>query len=213
MVAISVDREPTPEAATSERFSAATVHEAAGRIGALPARLRPAYSAARVYGPAFPVLCPVGDNLWLHRAVAQASPGEVLVVQTTADDDYGYWGEILSEAARARGLGGLVLDGGVRDVEALAGVGFPVFSSSICINGTIKDPDGPGSLGGPIRLGEIRIERGDIIVGDIDGVAAIPRHRWPEVLNASREREDKEARIIAEIRSGASTIDLYSLPR
>ncbi|QSE86634.1 4-carboxy-4-hydroxy-2-oxoadipate aldolase/oxaloacetate decarboxylase [Rhodococcus koreensis] len=212
MVASSADRPLAAATAVADRFSAATVHEAAGRVGALPARLRPAYAAA-VYGPAFPVLCPGGDNLWLHRAVAEAAPGDVLVVQTTSTDEYGYWGEILSEAARARGLSGLVLDGGVRDLGALERVGFPVFSSSICIKGTVKDPDGSGRLGGPIRIGDVRIERGDLIVGDEDGVVVIPQHRWPEVLESSREREDKEARIIAEIRSGASTLDLYSLPR
>ncbi|MBY6365174.1 4-carboxy-4-hydroxy-2-oxoadipate aldolase/oxaloacetate decarboxylase [Rhodococcoides corynebacterioides] len=213
MVATAAERAPATGAIPTERFSAATAHEAAGRIGALPARIRPAYDGAEIYGPAYPVLCPVGDNLWLHRAVAEASPGDVLVVQTTAGAEYGYWGEILSEAARARGLGGLVLDGGVRDVGALAHVGFPVFSSSICINGTIKDPDAPGRLGGPIRLGAHRIARGDVIVGDVDGVVVIPRDQWPEVQKASREREEKEAAIIAQIRSGASTLDLYSLPR
>ncbi|MGW5151503.1 4-carboxy-4-hydroxy-2-oxoadipate aldolase/oxaloacetate decarboxylase [Rhodococcus koreensis] len=212
MVASSADR-LSAATAVSDRFSAATVHEAAGRVGALPARLRPAYSAATVHGPAFPVLCPGGDNLWLHRAVAEADPGDVLVVQTTSADEYGYWGEILSEAARARGLSGLVIDGGVRDLGALDRVGFPVFSSSICIKGTVKDPDGPGRLGGPIRIGDVRIERGDLIVGDEDGVVAIPRQRWPEVLESSREREDKESKVIAKIRSGASTLDLYSLPR
>ncbi len=213
MVATSVERAPSTGEAATERFSAATVHEAAGRTGALPARIRPVYSTAEIYGPAFPVLCPVGDNLWLHRAVAEASPGDILVVQTTAADDYGYWGEILSEAARARGLGGLVLDGGVRDVGALEIVGMPVFSSTVCLNGTVKDPEGPGCLGAPIRLGEIRIERGDVVVGDIDGVVVVPQDRWPTVATASREREAREASIIAKIRSGASTLDLYSLPR
>ena len=213
MVASSADRPLAAATAVSDRFSAATVHEAAGRVGALPARLRPVYSAAVVYGPAFPVLCPGGDNLWLHRAVAEADPGDVLVVQTASTGEYGYWGEILSEAARARGLSGLVIDGGVRDLGALERVGFPVFSSSICIKGTVKDPDGSGRLGGPIRIGDVRIERGDLIVGDEDGVVAIPKRRWPEVLESARAREDKEVRIIAEIRSGASTLDLYSLPR
>ncbi|OLT34730.1 4-carboxy-4-hydroxy-2-oxoadipate aldolase/oxaloacetate decarboxylase [Rhodococcus sp. BGS-1C] len=192
--------------------SAATVHEAAGRIGALPARLRPAYPSAAVFGPAFTVLCPVGDNLWLHRAVAAADPGDVLVVAPTSDEEYGYWGEILSEAAVARGLGGLVLDGGVRDLDALERVGLPVFSSSICIRGTVKDPDGTGRLGGPVRIGDVRIEPGDRIVGDSDGVVAIPQQQWREVAESARERDDKEAGIISRIRSGASTLDLYSLP-
>lgn len=198
--------------AHTTRYSAATVHEAAGRIGALPARLRPAFSAAAVFGHAFPVLCPVGDNLWLHRAVAQAPAGSVLVVQTTASDEFGYWGEILSEAAKARELGGLIIDGGVRDVVALGRVGFPVFAATTCIKGTVKDPDSPGRLGGPITLGDVRIEAGDLIVADEDGVVAIPRGSVDQVLVASQERDAKEARFIDEIRAGASTIDLFSLP-
>ena len=194
------------------RFAAATLHEAAGRIGALPARLRPAFPAARIFGPAVPVLCPVGDNLWLHRAVAQAEPASVLVVQTTGDEEFGYWGEILSEAAKARQLGGLVIDGGVRDVQALEAVGFPVFASAVCIKGTVKDPTSTGSIGDPIRLGGARVARGDLVVGDSDGVVCIPLEQVSKVMGAAKDREDAEAAIIAAIRSGATTMDLYSLP-
>ena len=198
-------------------LASATLHEAAGRTGALPARLRPAYRDAYLAAPAFPVLCPVGDNLWLHRAVATARPGEVLVVAVTGADssdaeEFGYWGEILSEAAAARGLAGLVIDGGVRDVRALKQVGLPVFSSSICIRGTIKDPDAPGSLGEPIVFGDVRVNRGDLVVADADGVVVIPADDRAAVLAAGREREAKEEAIIQRIRAGATTLDLYSLP-
>ncbi|MGU3586997.1 RraA family protein [Rhodococcus sp. C26F] len=196
-----------------EPLPAATVHEAGGRIGALPARLRPAFASATILGPAYPVLCPTGDNLWLHRAVAAAPAGHVLVVQTTGIDEFGYWGEILSEAALARGIAGLVLDGGVRDIRALERVGLPVFASATCIRGTIKDPEGPGRLNVPIRLGEVRIAPGDLIIADFDGVVSIPRDSVSEVWQAARKREEKEARMIAEIRAGASTLDLLSLPR
>jgi 4-hydroxy-4-methyl-2-oxoglutarate aldolase len=207
------DRFPGKASGESQRFSAATVHEAAGRIGALPARLRPVFPGATVFGPAFPVLCPVGDNLWLHRALVRAEPGDVLVVQTTAADEFGYWGEILSEAAAIHGVAGLVLDGGVRDIRALERVGLAVFATGACIKGTTKNPEGRGRLGATIRLGEVQIEAGDLIVGDDDGVVCIPRSRVPEVLAGSKVRDETEARLIREIRSGATTLDLFGLPR
>jgi 4-hydroxy-4-methyl-2-oxoglutarate aldolase len=189
----------------------ATLHEAAGRTGALPSRIRPAYPGARLAGPAYPVVCAAGDNLWLHRAVYEASPGDVLVVVPTRDDDYGYWGEILSAAAISRGLGGLVIDGGVRDTELLAEAGFPVFSSSICIRGTVKDPTAPGGTPPAVTIGEVVISRADIVVGDADGLVRIGREDVDSVVLAAIEREAKEARILESIRAGKSTLDLFGL--
>ena len=192
-------------------FDAATLHESAGRIGALPARLKPAFTGARIIGRAFPVLSPVGDNLWIQRAIYDASPGDVLVVATTAADEYGYWGEILSEAAAARGLAGLVIDGGVRDTAELVKVGFPVFSSNVCIRGTLKDPSSPGAVGAPVRLGDVVVRRGDLILADSDGVVAIPESRIDDVLAAAAERVAKETDIIAQLRQGKSSLALYNL--
>lgn len=197
---------------TTEVFAASTVHEAAGRIGALPSRLKPVYPAARVHGRAFPVLCPVGENLWLHRAVYAARPGDVLVVATTAVEEYGYWGEILSEAAAARSLGGLVIDGGVRDVEVLPRTGFPVFAATTCLRGTGKSTETGGGFPQEVVLGGVRVRRGDLVIGDQDGVVVVPADSVDDVLRASREREEKEAAIIAQLREGASTIGLYGFP-
>lgn len=194
-------------------FGSATLHEAGGRIGALPSRLRAAYPGARLAGRALPVLAPVGDNLWIQRAIYQAAPGDVLVVAITAPDEFGYWGEILSEAALARGLAGLVIDGGVRDTGELAKVGFPVFSSAVCIRGTLKDPASPGVIGQPVTLGGVAVSNGDLVVADVDGVVAIPAGRIDEVLAASEARVAKEADIIAKLRAGASSLDLYALPQ
>lgn len=201
--------------AQSERalsYGAATLHEAGDRIGALPARLRAAFPGARLAGNALPVLAPVGDNLWIQRAIYEAEPGDVLVVATTAPDEYGYWGEILSEAAKARGLAGLIIDGGVRDTVELATVGFPVFSATVCIRGTLKDPASPGVIGQPITFGGVAVSRGDLVVGDADGVVVIPADRVDEVLAASEARVAKETDIIAQLRAGASSLDLYALP-
>ncbi|MFI8090700.1 4-carboxy-4-hydroxy-2-oxoadipate aldolase/oxaloacetate decarboxylase [Streptomyces sp. NPDC086080] len=192
-------------------FGSATLHEAGGRIGALPARLKPAFPGARLAGRALPVLAPVGDNLWIQRAIYEAEPGDVLVVATTAPDEYGYWGEILSEAALARRLGGLVIDGGVRDTAELQTVGFPVFSATVCIRGTLKDPAGPGAVGRPVTLGGITVAPGDLVVGDADGVVVIPEDRAEDVLAASKARVTKETGIIAQLRAGGSSLELYGL--
>lgn len=152
-----------------------------------------------------------GDNLWLHRAVYAAAPGDVLVVAPTDDDEFGYWGEILSEAAVARGLGGLVIDGGVRDTAMLGDVGLPVFSSVISIRGTVKNPASAGGLPSDIVIGDIQIHHGDLIVGDADGVVCIPRDDVETVFAAAAEREAKEAGFIAALRAGESTLDLFGL--
>ncbi|GII25076.1 RraA family protein [Planosporangium mesophilum] len=191
------------------RQGAATLHEAAGRIGALPSRFRPVDPALRLAGPAFPVLCPVGDNLWLHRAIYAASPGDVLVVQTGLGEEYGYWGEITTVAAQERGLAGLVIDGGVRDCERISDLGFPVFSAVRSIRGTLKDHTRPGALGAPVLLGDVLVRRGDLVVGDADGVVALPADRVEEVLAAGEERERKEADVLARLRAGESTLDIY----
>ena len=124
--------------AEASRLGAATLHEAAGRIGALPSAIKPVAPDMRVAGPAFTVHIPAGDNLWIHRALYEAAPGDVLVVSTSGGIEWGYWGDILNTAAIAQGLGGLVIDGGVRDVAGLSTMSLPVFSNGICLRGTIK---------------------------------------------------------------------------
>lgn len=194
--------------------SSATVHEAAGRIGALPHAIKAAYAGAGVVAPAFPVLCPSGDNLWLHHAIYAAAPGEILVVAIDAPQnvEFGYWGEVMAVAAQARGLAGLVIDGGVRDSAELAGLDFPVFAAAISIRGTIKDPAAHGTLAQPVVIGDVEIARGDIVVADADGVAVIPKDSAQSVAASSAARVAKEATIMAELRSGRSTIELFDLP-
>lgn len=198
---------------TSKRYSAATVHEAAGKQGALSARIRPAFPDALLWGPAFPIECPVSDNLWLHRGIYEAGVGDILVVATTAGDEYGYWGEILSEAANARHLGGIVIDGGVRDVEALRKIGFPVFSAYVSIRGTTKNR---GFRGGGLReavsLDGITVRRGDLVVGDADGVVIVAEEDSETVLHKAQLRDASERELIAKIRGGSTTLELLNLP-
>lgn len=193
-------------------LSSATVHEAAGRIGALPSAIKPLDPAMRLEGPAFPVKAPPGDNLWLHRAVYAAAAGEVLVVDCGDGFEFGYWGEILAEAAIARSLAGLVIHGGVRDSARLVEIGWPVFAERVCIRGTGKDPDGGGELGEPVTVGDVEVHLGDLVVADADGVCVLPAARVEEVRARSAQREADEARYIERLRAGETTMDLYRLP-
>ena len=201
-----------PEPALVKRaaaFGTATLHEAAGKIGALTSAIKPMDPSFTIAGPAFTVHSPPGDNLWLHRALAIAKPGDVLVVFTENVYEHGYWGEIMSTAGNAAKLGGLVIDACVRDGALLGKVGFPVFARGLCIRGTGKDFAARGWLNHPLLLGDITVEPGDLIVGDTDGVVAIPRGRVEEVVQKSREREDKEAETMRQLTAGAKSIDLY----
>ncbi|WP_067904342.1 RraA family protein [Nocardia vaccinii] len=192
-------------------FPTATLHEAAGRIGALTHEIKPVDSDFRIWGPAYTVRTGPGHNLWIHRGVYEAPAGSVLVVEITPGDVFGYWGEILSVAAQARGLAGLVIDGGVRDTALLSEVGFPVFAAAVSISGTGKDPQVPGALGEPVSIRGVTVRSGDLVVGDRDGVVVLAADTVDDVLAASRAREEKEADMMRALRNGATTLDLLGL--
>jgi 4-hydroxy-4-methyl-2-oxoglutarate aldolase len=193
--------------------STATLHEAAEQTGALPSFLRPLAPHMKIWGRAYTVKCPAGDNLWLHHGLAAAAPGDVLVADCGDGFEFGYWGEIMTVAAIERKLGGLIITGGVRDAQRLADLGFPIFSGRVCFQGTRKDPTAGGSLGAPIHIGATTIHSGDLMVGDFDGVMAIPSNEADGVINAAATRDDEEVNILRRLRSGASTLEIYQLPR
>jgi 4-hydroxy-4-methyl-2-oxoglutarate aldolase len=195
--------------ASARRLGAATLHEAAGRIGALPSAIKPVALGMRVAGTAFTVDCAAVDNLWIHRALYRAEPGDVLVVAPRPGPEAGYWGDILNEAAIARSLAGLVIDGGVRDSAGLRQSGFPVFSNTICIRGTGKDHGAIAALQCPLRIGEVIVQPGDLIVGDADGVVALPAARARAIVKAGLLREADEADKIEKLRAGARSLDIY----
>ncbi len=199
----------TDQLELARKLGAATLHEAAGRIGALPSAIKPVNPAMRVAGPAFTVHVPAGDNLWIHRALYAAQPGDVLLVHVSGGTEWGYWGDILNTAAIARGLAGLVIDGGVRDSSNLAEMELPVFSNGICIRGTIKDYGGTAWMQKPVQIGNVIVRNGDLVVGDADGVVVIPRDAVPGALTKGVEREADEAAKIARIKAGERTIDIY----
>ncbi|MCZ4583423.1 RraA family protein [Rhodococcus opacus] len=184
----------------------ATIYEASKMTIALDPAIRPAWTGARVAGPAYTVQGAGGDNLALHSAVAAAPAGHVLVADL-GGALHGHWGEVLAVAAQQRGLLGLIIDGGVRDTVELAGIDFPVFSRGISIVGTRKGYR--GGLGVPITVGGIRIATGDLVVGDADGVVAIPHEHVTDVLERSDARVADEKRIFDELRVGKTTLELY----
>ncbi|WP_343676412.1 4-carboxy-4-hydroxy-2-oxoadipate aldolase/oxaloacetate decarboxylase [Paraburkholderia heleia] len=193
----------------ARNLPAATLHEAGGKIGVLPTSIKPVAPGFRICGTAFTVHSPGGDNLWLHRAIIAAQPGDVLVVYTNGAYDHGYWGEVMTTAAKVRGLAGLVIDGCVRDIELLEQIGFPVFSRGLSILGTGKDYGAIGWLNAPVLLGNTTVEAGDLIVGDRDGVVAVARARAAEVVEKAAQREADEAAICRRIEAGETTMQIY----
>lgn len=185
----------------------ATLHEAMGKTGALPSAIKPLNEDMKLCGTALTVKTMPGDNLLLHRALAKASSGDVLVVNVSNHYQAGYWGEIMTVAAQQRGVAGLVIDGCVRDAEAIEALGFPLFCRGLCIRGTTKF--GRGSLNQPLIIGDTFIEPGDIIVGDRDGLVAVPRERLQAAIDNAKLREQKEAATMAELRKGRTTLDIY----
>jgi 4-hydroxy-4-methyl-2-oxoglutarate aldolase len=182
-----------------------------GESGAMPmrARIRAAWRGARVAGRAVPVQCTPGDNLAIHAAVADAPSGCVLVVSVGEQRELGYWGEVLTTAAEARGVAGLVIDGGVRDIDALEAHRFAVFATTTALPGASKRA--PGSVGAPVTVGDVVVAADDWIVGDADGVVTIGSSHLDDVLQAARARAEKERQFFADLRGGATTVGLLGL--
>lgn len=189
----------------------ATLHEAGGRIGVMPASIKPVAPEFRLCGPAVTVQGPPGDNLWIHRAIYVARPGDVLVVHVSDGHDWGYWGEIMSKAAQVRRLGGLVIDGCVRDGRVLESFGFPVFARGLCIRGTGKDYEARGWINAPTLFGDLVVNAGDLVVGDSDGVVVLPAARAEAIVQAAEDREHKEAAILGRLEAGERTLEVYNL--
>jgi 4-hydroxy-4-methyl-2-oxoglutarate aldolase len=205
------DRVPVEVVAAAQGLSAATLHEAGGKIGAMPGAIKPVHPEFRLCGPATTVHGPGGDNLWLHYAIYAAQPGDILVVNCSGRPDHGYWGEVMSTAAKARGLGGLVIDGSVRDFSLLGEVGFPVFARGLSIRGTAKDRDAGGWINAVTEFGDLSVSPGDLVVGDADGVVVVPRTVAAEVVAAARQRDVDELEICRRLEAGETTLEIYDL--
>ncbi|EJB06595.1 4-hydroxy-4-methyl-2-oxoglutarate aldolase [Rhizobium leguminosarum] len=191
------------------KFSPATIHEAQGRRGALSSRLKPVDYRMKLCGPAFTVKCAPRDNIMLQLAINYAKPGDIIVVSAGEYEEAGSFGDVLANACLAKGIGGLVTDTGVRDTLQLRELGFPVFSLSVCIKGTVKETI--AAVNDPIIVGGETINPGDIIVGDADGLVVVRRQEAQEAAQLSQAREDAEAGYIAAYKAGKSVIDVSNL--
>lgn len=194
-----------------KHFSAATMHEAAGKKGALPVDIKPLHPSMFVFGPAFTVMLDAGDNYFLHHAIYEAPEGSVIVAGLKKEPEFGYWGEIMTNAALQRKISGLIIDGCVRDSKEIIELRFPVFCKGLCIKGTLKKKNSKQQTGIPISIGEVTVNPGDLIVGDADGVVALPSNEVAEIIKNAANREEKEKDFIASIKKGKTTIELFRM--
>jgi len=193
---------PRPEAdlvTQFHEFPTANLADAMGRFHFMDPEIQ-SRTGLRLCGVAVTVMTRPGDNLMIHKAMEIAQPGEIIVVNTTGNTANAVFGELMGTSAVAARLGGLVVDGAIRDVEALTALRFPAFSRSVCAGGC--DKDGPGEINVPIACGNTVVMPGDIIVGDAEGVVAIPREDAAEVLKLVKALKDRETKRIEEIHAG-----------
>jgi 4-hydroxy-4-methyl-2-oxoglutarate aldolase len=190
-------------------LASATIHEASGRKGYVDCAIKPISKGIRICGPAFTVQCGPGDNMMLHKALECAQPGDVLVADVGGAFDYGYFGDLMATSALARGVGGLCIDGCIRDSAEIIAGGFPVFARGFCIRGTAKGTI--GIINYPTVFGGQTIFPGDLIVGDDDGLVVVRLAECADVLEKAKDRVAKEIEKEAVLKTGISSVEFNKL--
>jgi 4-hydroxy-4-methyl-2-oxoglutarate aldolase len=186
-----------------------TSHEALGRSGLMKPYMRPIFTGPTIAGPAITVLAQPGDNWMIHVAVEQCQKGDVVVVGCTADNTDGMFGELLATALRARGVIGLVIDAGCRDVKPLTEMNFPVWSRAISAKGTVKATLGAVNI--PVVCAGVNVEPGDVVVADDDGVVVVPKKLAVESAQKAQRRMDDEDGKRKRLEAGELSLDMYNM--
>jgi 4-hydroxy-4-methyl-2-oxoglutarate aldolase len=203
------DPQPARKMEMLKRLGAATVHEALGQRGYVDSAIAPLDASWRIAGPAYTVDSKAGDNLMMHYAISQARPGDIMVVDYKGFMRAAAVGDLMTYSALTRGIGGMVIDGAVRDAGQIVEMRFPVFARGLCVTGPTKSQ--PGKVNVPVVVGGCLVNPGDIVVGDRDGVVIIPSGELDAVIRLAQEREDKEAGIKQKLGQGATTVELLGL--